>query len=202
LVVTGDHGESLGEHGEREHGLLLYEATLHVPLVIAGPGVAAGSVVRRQVRHVDVMPTVLALVGVKAPGQLDGTNLAPNLGVRPRSDPDLTPVRPRSDPGLTPVRPQSDPHPTLSYAESRFGELHFGWSPIRSIRDGTWKFIDAPTPELYDLSKDAAERTNRHDARRETAAALARALGEVRSASRPAAAAPDSETAARLRSLG
>src|SRR2546430_427096 len=67
IVATGDHGESLGEHGEPKHGMLLYEATLHVPLVIAGPGVAAGSVVKAQVRHVDILPTVLDLVGVKAP---------------------------------------------------------------------------------------------------------------------------------------
>src|SRR5207245_7598136 len=91
----------------------------------------------------------------------------------------------------------------LSYAESRFGELHFGWSPLRSVRDGTWKYIDAPMPELYDLSKDTGERDNRRETRHETAAALARALADITSASRtPAAPAARSDAAARLRSLG
>ena len=67
IVATGDHGESLGEHGEQEHGIFLYDATLHVPLIIAGPGVPAGTVVKRQVRHVDILPTALALVGVTPP---------------------------------------------------------------------------------------------------------------------------------------
>src|SRR5439155_6382798 len=85
IVATADHGESLGEHGEPEHGVLVYDATLHVPLVIAGPGIAAGTVVRRQVRHVDLLPTALELLGVKPPAGLDGTSLAPTLGVRPQS---------------------------------------------------------------------------------------------------------------------
>src|SRR5204862_3291883 len=86
VVATGDHGEGLGEHGEPEHGILLYDATLHVPLLIAGPGVAPGTVVRHQVRHVDLLPTALELVGVKPPGGLDGTSFAKTLGVRPLSD--------------------------------------------------------------------------------------------------------------------
>jgi choline-sulfatase len=196
IIATSDHGESLGEHGELEHGVLLYEAALHVPLVIAGPGVAAGTMIRRQVRHVDLLPTALELIGVKAPGGLDGTSLAALLAAAPGSDTGQTPTPQKgSDTGQT---------PTLSYAESRLGELHFGWSPIRSVRDGTWKYIDAPEPELYDVSRDAAERDNRREARRDTAAALARALGEMTTGPRvqAPAAATDADAAARLRALG
>jgi len=184
IVVTGDHGESLGEHGESEHGILIYDATLHVPLIMEGPGVPAGITVRDQVRHVDVVPTVLGLLNVKAPVTFDGVNLLAG-----------------SDTGLTPVRHVSNP---LSYAESRFAEMHFGWAPIRSVRDGAWKFIDAPDPELYDLKNDRSERENRRASREATATGLARALAEIASRGE-AAAAPttvDAEIAQRLRSLG
>jgi tetratricopeptide (TPR) repeat protein len=97
----------------------------------------------------------------------------------------------------------------LSYAESEFGRLHFGWAPIRSIRDGTWKYIDAPEPELYELPKDRAETANQQQARPETARALARALADVADSKRPRPpadaddrSAADPDTAARLRSLG
>ena len=190
VIATGDHGEGLGEHGESEHGILLYDATLHVPLVMQGPGIPAGVTVRQQVRHVDLLPTIAELAGVKPPPQLDGVSLVPllrgQMGVRPSSG--------------TP----SDPAP-LSYAESRFGERHFGWSPIHSVRDGAWKYIDGPSPELYQLTADPVERDNQNAAHAGTAAGLARALGEVvaRShspVSKPASA--DADVTERLRSLG
>jgi tetratricopeptide (TPR) repeat protein len=94
----------------------------------------------------------------------------------------------------------------LSYAESRFGELHFGWSPLRSARDGRWKFIAGPDPELFDLKDDPGERANLSVARSDTAAGLSRALESLVPAEAARAldtpAAPDAETAARLRSLG
>src|SRR5438132_447881 len=80
VVVTGDHGESLGDHGESEHGILLYDATLHVPLIMAGAGVPAGVRVRRQVRHVDLVPTIAELLGVRVPASVDGVSLVPLLG--------------------------------------------------------------------------------------------------------------------------
>ena len=192
VVATGDHGESLGEHGESEHGILLYDSTLHVPLVMQGPGIPRGVTIRQQVRHVDLLPTIVELLGVKAPAQLDGVSLVPLLrGVRPRG------VRPQG------VRPQSDPDVPVSYAESRFGELHFGWSPIHSVRDGTWKYIDGPAPELFDLTGDPHERRNQHDARSGTAAGLARVLGEmVARTQNPAPTRPAADAAERLRSLG
>jgi arylsulfatase A-like enzyme/Tfp pilus assembly protein PilF len=193
VVVTGDHGESLGEHGESEHGILLYDATLHVPLIMEGPGVPHGVTVREQVRHVDIVPTVLGLLNVSEPGSLDGVSL---LG-RASSPPTGRSV------GAELAPPERSDR-LLSYAESRFGERHFGWAPIRSVRDGAWKFIDAPDPELYDLKSDRDERDNRRSSREATATGLARALSEIasRGGAASAPATVDAETAQRLRSLG
>jgi len=207
IVATGDHGESLGEHGESEHGILLYDATLHVPLIMQGPGVPAGVKVRQQVRHVDLLPTVAALLGVQAPSPLDGVSLLPLMG----SDQGQSVARIASDQRENRGRRQSDAvakaatDAPISYAESRFGELHFGWSPIRSVRDGMWKYIDAPDAELYELTADPGERENRRAARGEKAAGMARVLGglvaRAETAPRTPAAA-DADVADRLRSLG
>ena len=88
VVVTSDHGESLGEHGEAEHGILLYDSTLHVPLVMRGPGIPAGAVVRQQVRHVDLLPTIAELAGI-APPATDGVSLVPLLAGQRRDVPPL-----------------------------------------------------------------------------------------------------------------
>ena len=185
VIATADHGESLGEHGESEHGILLYDATLHVPLVMRGPGVPAGVTVRRQVRHVDLVPTIAELVGVEAPSGLDGVSLVPLVTGRGGNGGHDAP---------------------LSYAESEFGARHFGWRAIHAARDGAWKYIDAPTPELYDVSADPGERENRHVQRTATAGALAGALAALIEKAGPAnraqATATDRETAERLRSLG
>jgi choline-sulfatase len=184
IIATGDHGESLGEHGESEHGILLYDATLHVPLVMQGPGVPTGVTVRQQVRHVDLLPTIAELLGVKAPAPLDGVSLVPLLKGSDRD---------RSE-------------GPVSYAESRFGELHFGWSPIRSVRDGAWKYIDAPTPELYQLPLDPRERDNRRDARESTASALSKVLAQMVARNQETATRSESpvktDVAEKLRSLG
>jgi len=200
VVVTGDHGESLGEHGESEHGILLYDATLHVPLIVRGPGIPAGARVQQQVRHVDLLPTIAGLVGVSAPPGIDGVDLLP---LRSSSEGHQVPLRSTSAAHPQDVRSTSDAHP--SYAESRFGELHFGWTPLHSLRDGTWKYIDGPDPELFQLTADPGERDNRRAARAETATGMARALeqlarrGETATAGAPAA---NSDVAERLRSLG
>jgi arylsulfatase A-like enzyme/Tfp pilus assembly protein PilF len=181
VVATADHGESLGEHGESQHGVLLYDSTLHVPLVMAGPGIPAGVRVERQVRHVDIMPTVLDLVGIQVPAGGDGVSLKPSFG------------------GAQP-RP-SDEAP-LSYAESHFGELHFGWAPLTSGRDGQWKFIQAPAPELYDLKADRAETSNRFSSAG-ASVGMARAVREIAAgASQPLAGAREADVSDRLRSLG
>ena len=186
IVVTGDHGESLGEHGESEHGILLYDATLHVPLVIQGPGIGAGLRVDRQVRHVDLLPTIADLAGLQPPAGVDGVSLAPLLRGGANG--------PRPALGHVNEAP-------ASYAESRFGELHFGWRPIRSLRDGEWKFIDSGAPELYHLPVDKAERDDIAGTHGDTAAGMAKALDGM-IAAHPATTVADAAVAERLRSLG
>jgi arylsulfatase A-like enzyme/Tfp pilus assembly protein PilF len=184
VAVTGDHGESLGEHGESEHGILLYDSTLHVPLILQGPGVPRGAIVRRQVRHVDLLPTLTELLGVGSALKADGVSLSPLWKDAPQGKREDAPV---------------------SYAESRFGELHFGWSPLRSARDGRWKFIASPDAELFDLKGDPGELANLRAARPDTAAGLARALDSLVPQARTSAQPPaplDTDTAERLRSLG
>jgi arylsulfatase A-like enzyme/Flp pilus assembly protein TadD len=182
VVATADHGEALGEHGESQHGVLLYDSTLHVPLMMRGPGIPAGIRIGRQVRHVDILPTLLDLAGLKLPGGGDGASLRPLLDGSAERSRDEAP---------------------LSYAESRFGALHFGWAPIVSGRDGRWKFIQAPAPELYDLKADRSEAVNRF-AGNSTGAAMARILGQIAAGPAQGSTVPgrEADTAERLRSLG
>jgi len=182
VVVIADHGEGLGDHGEAEHGLFLYESVLHVPWVMRLPGGASGgAVVKTQVRAIDAMPTMAAIAGLTA-SNVDGENVMPIVrGAAPR-----------------------DPAP--SYAETYYPRWHFGWSELKSIRVGDWKYIDAPKPELYDMRTDAAERRNAIDARGALAGGLSAELTKLQNAFGAAASAeapqPDAETLARLRSLG
>lgn len=136
LVVTSDHGEGLGEHGESLHGFFAYQTTLHVPLLVRGPGVRAGLRLPTTVGLVDLFPTLLELSGVAVPpaARLAGRSLAGAL---------------RGGPA---------PPDTVLYAETLVPLLHFGWSDLRVVRDGKWKYIQAPRPELYDLAADPAER--------------------------------------------
>jgi choline-sulfatase len=183
VVAIGDHGESLGEHGEEDHGVFLYDAVLRIPWIMRLPDRArAGTVVTEQVRAIDMMPTVLEAVGVAPPGRLDGVSV---MGV---------------------VRGKARTAPPLSYAETWYPKLHFGWSALRSARVGEWKFVDAPRPELYDLRKDGAERTNVIEGQQTVAGRLGselRGVADGLAGTAPAAApAPDRETIERLRSLG
>jgi arylsulfatase A-like enzyme/Flp pilus assembly protein TadD len=184
VMAVGDHGEMLGEHGEEEHGVFLYEASLHIPWIVRLPkGERAGTVIGEQVRAIDLMPTVLDLAGVPLPRlDLDGESLAPVMRGQARRD------------------------PPPSYADAHYPELHFGWSPLRSWRVGEWKYIDAPKPELYDLRVDRAEQRNVLDARATVAGRMAAELTATRrsfgAAAETAPPQPDPETLARLRSLG
>jgi choline-sulfatase len=184
VVVTSDHGESLGEHGEPEHGIFLYDSTLSVPLVMAGPGLPAGRVVTEQVRHIDLMPTILELATLRGP---DGNSSLPGESLVPLANG---------------ARRQDVPP---SYAESWYQRLHFGWSELRSVRTPEWKYVSAPREELYDLQKDRAEQENVAAAREALAGRLRSELDRLTtSAGSPIAAEQrvDSATAERLRSLG
>lgn len=194
VIVVGDHGESLGEHGEDDHGIFLYESVMRIPwimrlpsnfLLVAGrpeSGTPRGLVISEQVRSVDVMPTLLDLAGVRIPHGQDGESLTGLLRGIPR------------------------PNPPASYSESWYPKLHFGWSRLRALRSAEWKYIEAPKPELYDLRADRAEGTNVVGERGSVAAQMAAELeGIEKSFGARAAAAtpkPDPETIARLRSLG
>jgi choline-sulfatase len=183
IVVTADHGESLGDHGEPDHGFFLYDATLHVPLIVVAPGLSP-RVVNEQVRSIDVAPTLTALAGVQqAPGEAgDGESLVPLLTGAVRSD--------------VPV----------SIAESWYPRFHFGWSELKSARVGEWKYVAAPKPELYDLRVDRAESQNVAPDRSTVAGRLAADLARVtgRFGQTPAAKIeqPDPAAVERLQSLG
>jgi choline-sulfatase len=179
VVVTSDHGEGLGDHGEDEHQLFLYDSTLHVPLLFRWPGrIPAGRRVSGQFRSVDLVPTVLDLLR-EPPAPSSGVSRAAALL------------------GATAI-PESE-----SYAESLFGQLHFGWAPLRALRGQGWKYIDAPRAELYHLREDPGETRNRIDDRGQVANAMSARLRTFDSARPPAAAASvDSDAAERLAALG
>jgi arylsulfatase A-like enzyme/Tfp pilus assembly protein PilF len=182
VAILADHGEGLGDHGEAEHGLFLYESVLHVPWIMRLPGGAhAGTVVKTQVRSIDVMPTIAALAGLKPP-KVDGENVSSLIGS----------TVPR------------DPPP--SYSETYYPRWHFGWSELKAIRVGDWKYIDAPRPELYDMRADRSEQRNVADSRGSLAKGLANEAAKIQSGfgaqSSADAPQPDPETLARLRSLG
>jgi arylsulfatase A-like enzyme/Flp pilus assembly protein TadD len=136
VVLTADHGEALGDHEEITHGILAYEATLHVPLVIYAPRLFSPRVVADPVRHVDLLPTILDAVGLDGgTSEADGRSLLPLLS------------------GL------SQPAET-TYFEALTSAATRGWAPLYGLMRGSQKFIDLPIPELYDLSADPREATN------------------------------------------
>jgi choline-sulfatase len=130
VVVTSDHGEALGDHGEETHGLFAYEATLHVPLVLWGAGVPAGAR-RTFARHVDILPTILQACGAGSPVNLPGRSL---LG--------------------------KDAGDSTSYFEALSASITRGWAPLTGMIGGGHKLIDLPLPELYDLAADPGETRN------------------------------------------
>lgn len=185
LVVAGDHGESLGEHGERTHGLFLYDAALRVPLFMRSPGlVPAGKRVAGPVELVDVAPTVLDLLG-----------LPPLEGAQGRS------LRAR-------IEGHDASAPAVAHAETLMPRLEFGWSELRMIQDQRFKYVEAPTPELFDLEADPGETRNlasRDSGRREEMEGrLSAWVGSTTSggSSGEARRAVSSEEEERLRSLG
>jgi arylsulfatase A-like enzyme/Tfp pilus assembly protein PilF len=180
VIVLGDHGEMLGEHGEQTHGFFIYEAATHIPLIVSGPGLPA-RVIPDQVRMVDVMPTALALLGVASPKPVQGVSLLPLVGGG------------RLD--------------LVAHSESWYPRYHYGWSELRAVQDGRFKFIRAPRPELYDLQDDPREGKDRSGEDAARLEALSRSLEdlEARTASASAPKGPrpvDAETEERLAALG
>jgi arylsulfatase A-like enzyme/predicted Zn-dependent protease len=134
VIYTSDHGESLGEHGEATHGVFAYESTLRVPLVVRARNLVTPGVTDEPARHVDIVPTVLDLLGIGTPPGLPGRSL---LAGAPEGH----------DPG--------------SYFEALSTYLNRGWAPLRGRIEGTDKAIQLPLPELYDLGEDPGEERDR-----------------------------------------
>jgi arylsulfatase A-like enzyme/Flp pilus assembly protein TadD len=184
VVVTADHGESLGEHGEKTHALFIYDATVRVPLILRLPReLPAGRVYDGPVRTVDIVPTVLDALRLPGGGETQGTDLLPAL---------------RGD-----VAPPDLPQ----YSESLLSQVGFGMSPLFGIRRGGIKWIRAPRPEVYDLRRDPGELHNLYPAAARRGAALDRDLAAVLDDSRrrallPQKSAADAEVARNLRALG
>jgi tetratricopeptide (TPR) repeat protein len=178
VILTSDHGEGLGDHGEQTHGVFAYEAMLRVPLILYAPRAFGAAVVRAPARHVDVLPTVLDLLGIEPPEGLPGRSLHEAIA---------------GSAGETP--------PT--YFEALSSSLNRGWAPLTGVVQDRWKYIDLPVPELYDLQADPKEKQNLAATRGAEAARLRTVLDGLRAGDRgPARAAESDETLARLRALG
>lgn len=183
ISVLSDHGESLGEHGEYTHGVFLYESVMHIPWMMAGPGVPKGLRVEQQARTVDLVPTILSLLGIEVPPVCQGLSLVPSFSGKRTGT-------------------------TYSYSETLHPKIHMGWAELRAIRSNRWKYIRAPRSELYDLRADPSEEENVIARFPVIAKRLENQLREVVSFGVPEMpeqvqlTAVDAETEARLRSLG
>ena len=155
IAVLSDHGESLGEHGEDEHGFFVYNATVHVPLIVkppAGSGIAPG---RRgePVETAAVAPTLLQLAGVRDPSDAIYTQFQSHALLAKLPDK-------KSGTGLDKNQPASQPEKDPAYSETFYPFSSFGWSPLHALESERFHFIDAPRPELYDLEADPGETHN------------------------------------------
>lgn len=185
IVLLADHGEGLETHGEKEHGLLLYEDTLRIPFLVVAPGrIPPGTEIEELASAADVVPTVLGLLGLPAPSRVQGRDL------------------------LASSKPESARR--RLYAETLYPHEDFGWSALYAIRERDFKYIESPSPELFDLAADPQERRNLHLSQNELSREMAAALGEearrffdrASLTQAATAAGPDKETVERLEALG
>ena len=135
LAVVGDHGEGLGEHGEKTHGFFVYNSTLHIPLIVKVPGASARRI-EKEASLVDVMPTVLQAVQLPIPPSVQGRSLLSDIMGKP------------------------SPNASNLYAETYLPLIHFHWSQLRALQSDGLKYIEAPRPELYDTRVDPHETKN------------------------------------------
>ncbi len=161
VAIIGDHGESLGDHGEETHTMFVYDPAIRVPLILWQPGrLPGGKVIGDVVRATDLAPTILDLVGAPPLRSPDGRSLVPLIDCS-------------SDRGCS-----GGPAPPV-YAETLLPQLYMNWAPLRAIRDERWKLIQAPRPELYDLAADPGEQKNLYARRTQTARGLELQLERV-----------------------
>lgn len=183
IVVAGDHGEGLGEHGEQTHGFFIYNSTLRVPLIIKIPGIAP-RVVGDEVSLVDVMPTLLQALKIPVPAGVQGRSLLGRILGRPAAS------------------------PSQLYGETYLPLLHFRWSQLRSLQSRGMKYVDAPRPELYDTRTDPRELKNLFQSRQSLAHEMRDRLHSLIRRLTPAAGSgaekelTDPALLERLRSLG
>jgi arylsulfatase A-like enzyme/tetratricopeptide (TPR) repeat protein len=181
VVVTSDHGEGLGDHGESTHGIFAYESTLRVPLVVTELGARVretrGITIGTPVRHVDLLPTLLDAAGAAVEGDVAGTSL-----------------RAMIDEGAAGDRP--------AYFEAMTPAVTRGWAPLRGVIAGREKYVDLPIVELYDLAGDAGETRNAAPGHPGRVRALRALLEQFDVAPPSRARAESAETIERLRSLG
>ncbi len=180
IVVVGDHGEALGDHGEDTHGIFLYRATLEVPLLVVSPGLPAGRSIAGSVALRQVAPTILQLAGLRS-------NDIARLQALPA--------------------PENAPNPaTAIYAEATMPEWAYGWAPLRAVLFDGLKYIDAPRPELYDVEADPAESHDLSDQRPEDTRRLAAMLAGLPAGRDDHRSTPapeiDAQTRAALHTLG
>ena len=187
IIVVGDHGESLGEHGEKTHGFFIYDATLHIPLLFKLPAstTVERPVVEEAANTADVLPTTLEVLGVPDPQSVQGRSLLPAM------------------------EGKSAAAPPENYAETYLPRIHFNWSELRGIRFRQYQFIDAPKPELYNLQTDPHELKNIYRQQRAIAEQLKKRLANTIAQYTPARGVKTSEKEAldpvlaeRLKSLG
>jgi arylsulfatase A-like enzyme len=177
IILCGDHGEGLHEHGEAEHGVLLYREVLHVPLIVKLPGrKLAGRRVAAPAQLVDILPTITGAVGANVPAGLPGISLI-----------DL-------------AEGKGDARRRI-YSETMYPRLHLGWSELRSLTDPHDHYIEGPKPELYDIVNDPRETRNIREQQRRESRALADELAKV-PLNLQAQQAADPEEHARLAALG
>ena len=181
IILLSDHGEGLGDHWEQEHAIFLYDEAIHVPFILKLPNSrSAGLRVPDPVQHIDLLPTLLDLVGAEPIEGLRGRSLRPLLG----GDHDSWPAR-------------------YIYSEALYPRYHFGWSELYALTTAQFRFIKAPTEELYDVIADPDERENLAPRRARTVIDMRAALDELRGAGpieTPTAVSDD--VLQRLRSLG
>jgi arylsulfatase A-like enzyme/Tfp pilus assembly protein PilF len=179
VAIMADHGEAFGEHGEREHGVFLYDETIHVPLLLRLPAQRdAGMRIDERVGLADVAPTILQTVGIPAPPQMQGTSLT----------------------GMTKM-----PTDRAIYAESEYAHIAYGWAILRSWRSGKYLFVQAPKRELYDQTSDPGALNNVASDAAAVADTLSSQLDEFHrktSSTSVAKSAADPKAAENLRALG
>lgn len=185
VVVVGDHGEGLEQHGELSHASYLYDSTMRVPLLVAAPGrFPGGRRIARQVRTIDLMPTILELLGLPRSHDVQGRSLVPLV---------LAPDREWDEEALL---------------ESDFNRLQFGWAPLRALRTARYKLVEAPRLELYDHVADPGEIHNLAAGQPELVARLRERLTSVArnmqapDAGRSAGGGTSPESREKLRALG